>query len=158
MPDMAARELPEPPADFAIDRETLAYIVLKAKAFDGLVASDDPTDASNSADDRSVDALEDEADNPVQRELNAAIRQLSADAKATLVALAWLGRGDYDASEWPEAVAAARERGEASAVRYLTGLPLLGDYIEDGAGELGINLTAEYGTGLGDPDLDTRGN
>lgn len=154
---MAARELPEPPADFVIDRETLAYIVLKAKAFDGLVASDDPTDGSNSADDRSVEALEDEADNPVQRELRIAIRQLSTDAKATLVALAWLGRGDYDASEWREALTAARERGEAAAARYLMGLPLLGDYIEDGAAELGISLTGEYGNALGDPDLDTRG-
>jgi hypothetical protein len=151
------RDAPEPPSDFAIDRETLAYIVLKAKAFDGLVASDDPTDASDSPDDRFVDALEDERDNPVQRELAVAIRQLSEDAKITLVALAWLGRGDYEASEWGQALKAARERGEAPAARYLMGLPLLGDYLEDGAAELGINLISEHETGLGDPDLDTRG-
>jgi hypothetical protein len=151
-------DIPEPPADFAIDRETLAYIVLKAKAFDGLIASDDPTDGSNSADDRSVDALEDESDNPVQRELQVVIRQLDEDAKATLVALAWLGRGDYDAGEWREALAAARERGETSTARYLMNLPLLGDYIEDGADALGINLTAEQASGLGDPDIDTRGS
>ena len=30
---MPTREILEPPADFAIDRETLAYIVLKARAF-----------------------------------------------------------------------------------------------------------------------------
>jgi hypothetical protein len=151
------RELPEPPADFALDRETLAYIALKAKAFDGLVASDDPSDASNSADDRAVDALEDESDNPVQRELQAAIRQLSEDAKATLVALAWVGRGDYDASEWQDALTTARERGEGSTARYLMGLPLLGDYLEDGADELGISLAADEVIGLGDPDIDTRG-
>lgn len=155
---MAVRDIPEPPADFAIDRETLAYIVLKAKAFDGLVASDDPSDASDSIDDRFVDALEDERDNPVQRELRVAIRQLSEEAKATLVALAWLGRGDYDAAEWPEALATARERGEASTARYLIGMPLLGDYLEDGANDLGINLTVEHETGFGDPDLDTRGS
>jgi hypothetical protein len=154
---MATRELPEPPADFAVDRETLAYIVLKAKAFDGLVASDDPSDGSDAVDDRFVDAIEDEADNPVQRELRVAIRQLSEEAKVTLVALAWLGRGDYDASEWREALAAARERSEASTARYLMGMPLLGDYLEDGADELGINLISEHESGLGDPDLDTRG-
>jgi hypothetical protein len=154
---MVVHDIPEPPADFAIDRETLAYIILKARAFDALVASDDPSDGSNSVDDRAIDALEDEADNPVQRELRVAIRQLSEDGKATLVALAWLGRGDYDADEWREALAAARERGEASTARYLVGLPLLGDYLEDGADALGINLTAEHELGLGDPDLDTRG-
>lgn len=154
---MATRDLPEPPADFAIDRETLAYIVLKAKAFDGLVASDDPSDASDAADDRFVDALEDESDNPVQRELDVAIRQLSEEAKATLVALAWLGRGDYEASEWSEALATARERGGGSTARYLAGMPLLGDYLEDGADELGVNLISEHELGLGDPDIDTRG-
>lgn len=154
---MATRELPEPPADFSIDRETLAYIALKAKAFDGLVASDDPSDGSNSTDDRAMDALEDESDNPVQRELRVAIRQLDEDAKATLVALAWIGRGDYEASEWKDALSAARERGEASTARYLMGLPLLGDYLEGGADELGINIVAEEALGLGDPDVDTRG-
>lgn len=154
---MATRELSEPPADFAVDRETLAYIVLKAKAFDGLVASDDPSHGSDAVDDGFVDALEDEADNPVQRELRVAIRQLSEEAKVTLVALAWLGRGDYEASEWREALAAARERGEASTARYLMRMPLLGDYIEDGADELGINLISEQQEALGDPDLDTRG-
>lgn len=78
---MATHEIPEQPSDFAIDRETLAYIALKAKAFDGLIASDDPSDGSNSVDDRAMDALEDESDNPVQRELHVAIRQLKMTRK-----------------------------------------------------------------------------
>jgi hypothetical protein len=154
---MAVRDLPEPPSDFALDARTLAYIALKAKAFDALVYPDDPTDASDAVDDRFVDALEDEPDNPAQRELAAAITSLDADAKATLVALAWLGRGDYDAEDWREALAVARERAEGSTTRYLMGLPLLGDYIEDGADKLGISLTVEETAGLIDPDIDTRG-
>ena len=35
---------------------------------------------------------------------------------------------------------------------------MLGDYIEDGAEKLGIDLVGEEEDGLGDPDLDTRGN
>lgn len=154
---MPTRDVPEPPADFAIDRETLAYIVLKAKAFDALLEADDPSDGSDSVDDRFVDALEDERDNPVQRELRSAIASLDVDAKATLVALTWLGRGDYDAGEWREALTTARERAKNSTARYLMGVPLLGDYIEDGADKLGINLITEQKDGLGDPDLDTRG-
>lgn len=154
---MPTRDVPEPPADFAIDRETLAYIVLKAKAFDALLEADDPSDGSDSVDDRFVDALEDEQDNPVQRELRSAIASLDVDAKATLVALTWLGRGDYDAGEWREALTTARERAKNSTARYLMGVPLLGDYIEDGADKLGINLITEQKDGMGDPDLDTRG-
>jgi len=153
------RDSIEPPEDFAIDREALAYIALKAKAYDALVESDDPDDASDAADDGFVDALEDSADNPVGAELHAAIASLDDDARVTLVALAWLGRGDYEAGEWRDALKEARDRaGETPASRYLMGIPLLGDYIENGADALGIELNAEEEDGLGDPDIDTRGN
>ena len=65
--------------------------------------------------------------------------------------------GDYDAGEWREALTTARERAKNSTARYLMGVPLLGDYIEDGADKLGINLITEQKDGMGDPDLDTRG-
>lgn len=155
---MADTDFPEPPADLGIDRETLAYIVLKARAFDVLVPSDDPDDASDAADDRFVDALEDEADNPVGRELRAAIVSLDPNGRASLVALTWLGRGDYDGDEWEDAKRTAVERAQGSTARYLMGMPMLGDFIEDGAAKLGIDLVAEEEDGLGDPDLDTRAN
>lgn len=151
------RDVPEPPENLGIDRETLAYIVLKAKAYDALVPSDDRSDGSDAADDRFMDALEDEPDNPTARELHAAITSLDTDARAALVALTWLGRDDYEASDWAEARAGALQRAEGSTARYLMGVPLLGDLIEDGADKLGINLTVEHEDGLGDPDIDTRG-
>jgi hypothetical protein len=154
---MAIRELQEPPENFAIDRETLAYIIEKARAYDGLVAPDDPSDGSDAVDDRFMDALEDEPDNSVGRELGVAIGSLDVDAKASLVALTWLGRDDYEAGDWLEAFAAARGRAETSTARYLMGMPLLGDYLENGADKLGINLLEEHEEGFGDPDIDTRG-
>lgn len=154
---MIVRDTPEPPANFAIDSETLAYIALKAKAFDALVGSDDPTDGSNAQDDRFLDALEDEADNPARRELVASINALDVDARASLVALVWLGRGDYEAADWDEALAMANERARGSTAKYLAGIPLLGDYIEEGAAKLGVNLASDQTAVLSDPDVDTRG-
>lgn len=151
------RDTLEPPASFDLDRATLAYIVLKARAFDALVAPDDPSDGSDAVDDRFVDALEDEADNPTQQELRTAITSLDADARAELVALTWLGRGDYDADEWDQALKEARERAQGSTARYLMGAPLLGDYLEEGAAKLGVSLTDEAFEAMGDPDADTRG-
>jgi hypothetical protein len=152
---MAIRdEFPEPPSNLGLDRETLAYIVLKARAFDELTPNDDPDDASDAADDRFVSAMEDDGDNPVGRELRVAITDLDVDAQTSLVALMWMGRGDY--ASWKEAYRAARERAEAPTWRYLMGEPLLGDYLEEGAAQIGVDLTAEKEDGLGDPDLDTR--
>lgn len=149
---MTVRDIPEPPEDFPLDRDTLAFIILKAQAFDALVAPDDPTDASDAADDRFVDALEDEPDNPVGRELRARIAGLNDDAKAALVALTWIGRGDYEGDDWSEAFMAARERSEAPTTRYLLGIPLLGDLLAEGANALGISVTEEEVEGLHNPD------
>lgn len=152
---MAVRDaFPEPPSNLGVDRDTLAYIVLKARAFDEMTPNDNPDDASDAADDRSVRALEDDGDNPVGRELRVAITELNTDAQTSLVALMWMGRGDF--ASWKQAYRAARERAEGPAWRYLMGEPLLGDYLEEGAAQIGVDLIAEKEAGLGDPDLDTR--
>jgi hypothetical protein len=57
-----------------------------------------------------------------------------------LLALMWLGRGDYDADSWPEALREARDSTIASVTDYLVGTPLLGDFLEEGASALGLSL------------------
>jgi hypothetical protein len=48
------------------------------------------------------------------------------------VALAWVGRGTYDVSEWQQAIDTARTEHTNRTAEYLLGLPLLGDYLEEG--------------------------
>ena len=62
------------------------------------------------------------------------------DEAIELVALALVGRGTFDASEWDEALEAAEDDGRAAA-DFLLSLPLLGDYLENGlaAFELSCN-------------------
>jgi hypothetical protein len=100
-------------------------------------------EASNSADDRGVAILESMRDDATAAELRAAIARLSDEQQVSLVALVWIGRGDFEAAEWEDAKTLARQRHTASTVRYLMGMPLLGDYIEEGAASLGLNLTEE---------------
>ncbi|TIW14680.1 MAG: DUF3775 domain-containing protein, partial [Mesorhizobium sp.] len=50
---------------------------------------------------------------------------------------AWVGRGDYEASEWVDAVAAARERANKRTAKYLLGLPQLADWLEEGLEAIG---------------------
>ena len=57
---------------------------------------------------------------------------MNDEQRARLVALAWLGRGTYDMGEWKEAIATAKSEHGRRAAEYLLGLPLLGDYLEDG--------------------------
>ena len=111
--------------------ETVCRIILRAREFDALVPDSDPDEGSNASDDGSVDELEDDGDNPVEEELRAAIDDLADDEAIELVALALVGRGTFDASEWEDALEAAEDDGRAAA-DFLLSLPLLGDYLENG--------------------------
>ncbi len=92
----------------------------------------DPDEGSNPTDDGNTDILADKSDDPVREELLGAIRELPEDERLQLVALAWLGRGTYDISEWKTALETARSEHRKRTAEYLLGLPLLGDYLEDG--------------------------
>ncbi len=56
-----------------------------------------------------------------------------------LLALTWLGRGDYTKDEWADAVAQAWQTRNERAVPYRTGILLLSDYLEEGLSQLGYS-------------------
>jgi Protein of unknown function (DUF3775) len=119
-----------PSLDIAEDK--LAFIIEKAREFDVKQADSDPDSGSNPVDDGATDILEDKDGDPTQEELVSAIRALNQDERSQLVALAWLGRGTYALDEWTDAVETAKSEHHHRAAEYLIGLPLLGDYLEDG--------------------------
>jgi hypothetical protein len=84
--------------------------------------------------------LLDTPDNPTEQELRDAIDGLGPPERHELLALMWLGRGDYDAESWPEALRQAAEATIANVTDYLVGTPLLGDYLEEGAAALDLSL------------------
>ena len=124
-----------------IPLETLTYIIEKARAFDAEVDPVTPDEASNPTDDDAgtVEILEDTIDNPTAEELASALETLNDDQRDEIVALAWVGRGDYGKGEWSEALGAAHERHNGEEARYLMGTPLLADYLEEGAAQLGYS-------------------
>ncbi len=124
-----------------IPLKKLGYIIAKAREFDAEVPIDpDAAAGSNPADDDERQILLDTPDNPAREELRDAIDSLNIDEREELLALTWLGRGDYDARDWGEALRQAREAGTASETDYLLGTPLLPDYLEEGASALGLSL------------------
>ena len=120
--------------------ETLAFIIEKAREFDVQVEADDPESGSNPSDDRGIAILEDTPENPIDEELAAALESLNDDQLTELLALLWVGRGDYDRDSWSEAVRQAREAKNKRIVRYLIGTPMLGDLVEEGLAELGVTV------------------
>jgi uncharacterized protein DUF3775 len=125
----------------SISLEKLAFIVEKAREYDAEVPVDpDYEEGSDAADDDEREVLLDTPDNPTEQELRDAIDGLNIDEREELLALMWLGRGDYDAQSWAEAMRQARDTRSSTETEYLLGTPLLGDYLEEGAAALGLSL------------------
>jgi len=139
------RKSQEPSLNLPLDK--VSFIILKAREYDVKEEGVDPDTGSNAIDDGQTDVLTNTQEDSVREELLSAIRSLNEDERLRLVALAWLGRGTYSKEEWREAVATARSEHSRRTAEYLLGLPLLGDYLEDGL--------AMFDEGIVD-DSDTR--
>ena len=124
----------------ALSLEKLAYIIIKAREFDAEVRAVDPDSGSNPADDAGRGVLEATGDNPTRDELIGAIASLNDQERVELLALTWVGRGDYGKDEWSAALAEARRIHNETETEYLVGTPLLADYLEEGLSQLGYSI------------------
>ncbi|MGV6848643.1 MAG: DUF3775 domain-containing protein [Marinibacterium sp.] len=81
-------------------------------------------------------------------ELRDFIDAMSEDEQAELVAVMWIGRGSFDAAEFDEAVATAREEATTPCADYLIGTPHLSDNLENGLEALGYTVSDIEGSVL----------
>ena len=66
---------------------------------------------------------------------------MSEDERADLVALLWIGRGDFEPEEWDEARRTAMEEATTPTGDYLKGSDHLADHLEAGLEAMGISPT-----------------
>ena len=118
--------------ELGIAVSTVVNIIDAARAVDEMEedeANEDLQDDEN-ADDSDPEAM--------AEELEGLIEELNEDEQVALVALAWVGRGDYDTDDWAEALRLARERNEGGGTAaYLMGMELLGDLLSEGLAAFG---------------------
>lgn len=132
-----------PPSMPEINPRKVCFIAVMARE---LFAQDEGAtpDASNAADDDARAMLTDAAYGPVHAELSQFIDDLDEDEAAALVAMIWIGRGDFDAKDWRAAIAQARERSQTPLAHYVLGEPLLADYLQDALAAFGQSCD-DYG-------------
>lgn len=78
-------------------------------------------------------------DDPVLQEIETLVVDLNIDAQRDLLALIWVGRGDYAVERWSDARRQAREVHHLHLARYLAETPLASDYIEAALDQLGYD-------------------
>ena len=128
------------PAELNIGLDKVQDIVLKARAFDLEDFPDEPDPGTEP--DASQDREErlDEGEDPTEAELREMIDDLNDDEVIDLIALVWIGRGDFTRGELTAARALARDRHQGSSSRYLMGIPTLAAYLAEGLSETGYDL------------------
>jgi len=132
-----------PDIELGISTEQVCFIITKARQFE---VKDVPTvsdPGSNASDDRMVSVLEARGGDPVAEEIRAFVSALDEDQQIDLVALTWVGRGDYEIREWSEARAQAAAAHNERTAEYLLGLPLLSEFLEDALTECGRSCEDE---------------
>jgi len=115
-----------------ISLETVCYIIAKAR---GLQAKEDvviPDTASGPSEDWALQVLADHDGDYTLAELVDAIGEMNQRQRAELVALLWVGRGDYDIEDWEAAVDDAIGDHSVSAAQYLLSHPMVSDHLEEG--------------------------
>lgn len=127
--------------DIALDK--VCALIRQARRFDVKEGETDPDSGSNPTDDRNFDVLESGPDDPVEGEIRSFLSGLNDDEKADVVALVWVGRGDFDASEWDDATRTARERREGDLGDYLLGIPNLPDLLDEGLAAFELSCVDE---------------
>jgi len=125
--------------ELEISPESVCFVIIKAREFDVKDAVSEPDPGSNPTDDKMTAVLEDHKDDPVVQELTSFIGAMNVDQQIELVALAWLGRGDYSADDWPSVREQAAEAHNDKTASYLLGIPMLGDFLEEGLAMLGYS-------------------
>ncbi len=123
-----------------INPEKVCFIVVKAHEFDVKVPAVESDPGSNRADEDVIEVLAEHADDPTYQELKEFLDALNEDEMVNLLALAWLGRGEYTSEDWESVLAEAREIRNEHAADYLLGMPLLSDYLEEGLSLLDYSL------------------
>jgi hypothetical protein len=122
-----------------ISTEKVCFVVVKARELDVKVAPEELDDGSNPTDDGMQRILEDYADDPTYEELRSFLAAQSDDELAELLALTWIGRGDYGADDWDDVMGEVRGMREMHAIDYLLGTPLLADFLEEGLSQFGLS-------------------
>ena len=116
-----------------INPDTVCYVIVKARELFVKVAPEELYDDSDDVE----RILEDHADDPTYQEIRQFLDALNEDELAELLALMWVGRGDYGIDDWQPALNAVDDLRDRHTVDYLLGTPLLADYLEEGLSQFG---------------------
>ena len=126
--------------DPATPLETLCRIVLRAREYEAQTPSeydrDESADNVDDEDEGSLSVLDDSINDSVEEELRSILEDLGEDQLMEVLAFCWVGAGNYEATDWDEALQEAQEMfedgGGEMLIDELLEMPMLPSVLEAG--------------------------
>lgn len=123
-------------AELRISTDKVCALIEAAREVAGKVPST-AGDRTTTGDDSELVTIEEpegdgEAEDARRREMVEFIAGLNVEEQSDLLALIWLGRGDYEIAEWDDAIAEAEARIAARDPDYMIGDAALPEYLGGG--------------------------
>jgi hypothetical protein len=134
--------------DLLTPLDTYCRLIIRAREMEAQVPAQDPDEDPDDVDDlegggddddrQGLSALSDEM-NDVEEEVAALLDDLADDQLAEAVALAWVGLGTFDVSEWEDACAEANDLDPDERIDELMNMPTLAANMEAGLAAFDYN-------------------
>jgi hypothetical protein len=133
--------------DLLTPLDTYCRLIIRAREMEAQVPAQDPDDDPDNVDNlndgdddesQSLSVLADEM-NSVEEEIAGLLDDLADDQLAEAVALAWVGVGTFDSTEWEDACAEANDLDPDDRIEELMNMPTLAANLESGLAAFDYN-------------------
>jgi hypothetical protein len=115
-----------------IPLDSICYIIAKAREFQAKEEVVIPETPASPSEDWAMQVLADHSGDYSLTEMFGAIGEMNQRQRAELIALMWVGRGDYEIEDWESAVDDAIGDHSVRAAAYLLAHPMVSDHLEEG--------------------------
>lgn len=122
-----------------VNPEIVCNLIERAREFhakEGVIIPEETMDSSGNV---AADVLAEHAGDPTLQEFRNIVNDLEPDQQIEIVALMWIGRGDFEVDEWEAACRQAADEHTRRTAEYLISTPLVADYLEEGLAEFGYS-------------------
>lgn len=127
--------------DLLTPLETYCRLIIRSREMEAQVPGQDPDEDADNVDDmeggsddddgQALSVLEDER-NTVEEEVQSLLEDLADDQLSETLALAWVGDGTFDVTEWEDAMAEANDLSADDRIQEIMNMPLLSSHMEAG--------------------------
>lgn len=125
---------------FSINPDIVCDLIIKAKEFHAKEATTFDEDLPNTEYEYDwSQILSDRDDDLTFLEIEKTIEDLEPDQKVDLLTLMYIGRGDFDSTDWSSAHKEAKNNLRPHLAKYLLSNPLIASYLEKGLEILGYS-------------------